>query len=867
MKGWEIDNIRRLIFVLVFILNIELVFGSIIINEVMYNPEGSDNNREFIELYSVPTNFTDYIISDGDSNDTLVLFYFNNNSNYSLIVEDDYLIETYNASIYKIGATIGNGLGEDDIIYLYYPNGTIADTASIDSSIANNNGYSMEYFNGSWYESSVINGTPGKENQPNTTISSEDLGGSSQDLTFTISINKEQLNIGDTLVITGNFSNTYNQSIDGALIIKIGKEKPDGGYEYPEDYILINQNITLNASSNTSLNDLFGNITWVVPSDAFSGNYKAYAPFSSNIKNRQPSKLFDVYGLGNVFIDSWEIDNYNLNLENNTLNASINLTNNETEVYSINLSIVVEDLKTVSDGKHDFEFFCENFSISNQTTELYTCTFMLPNNTITNGTQEFDIYSKIIFVYSNATITKKSDKKEINITGLEDLGEPVLEIISSGLTANFGEFTTVLVKYNTKNYNKPLRFITYAYSPKRVSEDLKGETIYQKFCELDTAIELQSLERGQTIYLSLPLFLKKNCDDDYSTGIYESFARVCEFKDEWDYMSPTDNYKKGFDLLISGSNNINCPTEKYLSTGGSTKTASGFIESTGAAQQSIKIFNYDKTRFKLVFPDEISTDKEFFVDFEINNTFSEQKTFSIWSYVYKGRTALMEREQNMVNVTLKPNEMLKFQLKNIISKGDITPDGYKLMVKIKSSTLVSTKSIQSDVNLIIGKSKRAAEIVDFRAVNKYSDKVEMQATIKANSYAKFDLVLDSIYDSQEKELNLKAGEESEYDFEEVVGPGKNMLFLKLLSNNELVDVKELLVFVNGTEVSSFSKKDPLFNNLQRFRQGDLMTGSSVLNQTEKTVYLSSSAKARELAALFMIVLFAYLAVMLIWKKL
>ena len=62
-------------------------------------------------------------------------------------------------------STIGDrGLNNDETISLYDRSGNLMDSVEINSSIANNNGYSMEYFNGSFYESKVINGTPGSEN-------------------------------------------------------------------------------------------------------------------------------------------------------------------------------------------------------------------------------------------------------------------------------------------------------------------------------------------------------------------------------------------------------------------------------------------------------------------------------------------------------------------------------------------------------------------------------------------------------------------------------------------------------------------------------------------------------------------------------
>jgi hypothetical protein len=155
---------KPLCHLLVLMLSIQFSNG-FQINEIMYNPEGEDNNKEFIEIFSNQAiNLSGYLISDGDSNNTLGFFYLNDCSNYSLIVEDDSIISTNNASVYKIGAAIGNGLSAEDVVSIYSPDGNLMDSVKINSSIANGNGHSISYYNGSWAESRQINGTPGYEN-------------------------------------------------------------------------------------------------------------------------------------------------------------------------------------------------------------------------------------------------------------------------------------------------------------------------------------------------------------------------------------------------------------------------------------------------------------------------------------------------------------------------------------------------------------------------------------------------------------------------------------------------------------------------------------------------------------------------------
>jgi hypothetical protein len=87
----------------------------------MYNPEGQDNNKEYIEL-KTDLNLTGFIIQDCSSEDILELIkYFP--SNYSLIVEEGFNHTNINTTVYSVGTTIGNGLNNpEDIVII--KNGT-----------------------------------------------------------------------------------------------------------------------------------------------------------------------------------------------------------------------------------------------------------------------------------------------------------------------------------------------------------------------------------------------------------------------------------------------------------------------------------------------------------------------------------------------------------------------------------------------------------------------------------------------------------------------------------------------------------------------------------------------------------------------
>jgi len=152
---------KHIYYLLIGILILPYTLG-VNINEIMYNPPGSDNNQEFVEVFGTD-NLSDYTIGDLASNDSLELVKFVL-GNFSLIVEEGFNYTGINCSIYSVGATIGNNLNNDaDMVFLYF-NNTLIETVSYDNSMANNNGYSLELINGSWQESCEIGGSPGQKN-------------------------------------------------------------------------------------------------------------------------------------------------------------------------------------------------------------------------------------------------------------------------------------------------------------------------------------------------------------------------------------------------------------------------------------------------------------------------------------------------------------------------------------------------------------------------------------------------------------------------------------------------------------------------------------------------------------------------------
>lgn len=161
----------------VLIINVEAEeFPEIIINEIMYNPLGSDSDHEWIEMVNVSTS-TSYLIDSS--------WRFNDGSNHQLsVIQGDNIVSPQEYLV----------LVDDSVVFLQdYPNyqGSLIDTVmslnnTVDTLIlsidggrsffatttyqsawgGNDNGYSLERidFSNSWQQSYILGGTPGQEN-------------------------------------------------------------------------------------------------------------------------------------------------------------------------------------------------------------------------------------------------------------------------------------------------------------------------------------------------------------------------------------------------------------------------------------------------------------------------------------------------------------------------------------------------------------------------------------------------------------------------------------------------------------------------------------------------------------------------------
>ncbi len=309
--------------------------------------------------------------------------------------------------------------------------------------------------------------------------------------------------------------------------------------------------------------------------------------------------------------------------------------------------------------------------------KTFNGTYAIANNSVEG------IYKLRAKFKYNSTYIESYDDGAFYLAGLEDLGEPFLEILADSRSARFGDYTTVPVKFIANNFDGRLRLIAYPDKPSHVGMDLQGKTVYQKYCEVNTAVEIDT-KRGQIIRAELPIFLKSNCESKHSEGTYVSYVRACEWTgSEWKYM-PTKKYKKEFSLLISGNNNNLCSSDSVSSSTSAAKPKKAKKEEVEASIL-LRIVSA---------PTEVKINEPFETKILIMNTGNSTEVLEVYSYVFLDRKCISEGlvddwtkgwTANRQSLIVPPKSSLEFNITNRIMNNTLARE-YRLRVKIKGGT-------------------------------------------------------------------------------------------------------------------------------------------------------------------------------------
>ncbi len=163
------DNMTETINATVSQVNLE---PSVRINELMYNPSGSDDGNEWIELYNngtVDLNVSGWKLFEDDVRHRVIIYSGNytipRNSYFIITSDGERFLQnhpSYNSSVFRSSFSLSNS---GEYLALMDSSGKITDNFTYSSSFGGNgNGMSIEFHDNGWAESSISGGTPGTFN-------------------------------------------------------------------------------------------------------------------------------------------------------------------------------------------------------------------------------------------------------------------------------------------------------------------------------------------------------------------------------------------------------------------------------------------------------------------------------------------------------------------------------------------------------------------------------------------------------------------------------------------------------------------------------------------------------------------------------
>ena len=658
-------------FILLLIISLNgaagLEINEVKISEVMYNPAGSDNNQEFVELFfETPTNLTGWRIADSTSEDVLVPLMLREGI-YVIIVEEGYNYSGMNSSVYSVGATIGNNLGnEADLIQIINPEGEIMASLSYNSSLGGNgNGKSICLFNNSWQECIA---TPGRENvglaneeSGNDEESEESEGQIEEELKLSVYLDSEvYLNQEYTQLFRIEIEEKLNCSIKDNVTVL---------------YRVIRSNLTTTGSSmNSSLikEDTFirelgcsaySSTGEFVP--LYSGNYSLCGEVISSTLDKITGtvcKNFSVIDTSEVFC-----------------NLSINISTNKTRTYREGESIKF----TPNLNEETFPFIIE-YWIEDLFGLIYKAKINTTNTNQKSWKTDIEEEDRVLLIKArvyptciDSNITDNSAEEIFfvmddlknninnlnNLTGLSTLTIEELNLGSNEIGEWGSQFTAKIKVYkgDTSKYSIQL----WAEKDDKKISSITKFNVYDKYTEYS---------------LTLPVLLESNCDTKIDDGEAVIVLEGLGLKDEEEF-------------TIEGINTNVCENIESSEVDVREEKTSSVIEA-----------------YKIVeLPASVSSGEILRVKVQLIGDDSEHE-YSIWSYLYRGSKCYSclegkaERENNLQQVQVKEDEvkMVDFLMK---LDSEMKEGEYKLKVKLNKDAQKTEQELTEDIYVT------AAEIV------------------------------------------------------------------------------------------------------------------------------------------------------------
>jgi hypothetical protein len=810
MKGF----CKALLLLIVNIALSDYCSSSIFIDEIMYDPEGSDSSHEWIEIYTnETTNISGWKIYESTTNHGLTLIngsWLLNSNSYAIIADDwqiflsDY--PQYNGTLIDTSWDSLSNSGE----YLALKNNllTVIDNLTYNTSIgASGNGKSLSLINGTWYESIA---TPGYENQ--IYYQNQSLNSNITNITN----NNQSLH---DLKLETYIEDTINLYQEQTKLFKITNLNPELGKVYN---ITVQYNITKN---NTLVVDsIFVKSELNQYSTTDTGNYFPEDTgifyicgriINSSINDTNPTndyacKNFSVIDTTNVqcniSLNISLVDNkaHNIYQNNEQMKYYINL-NNETFYYRIQYWI--EDLLS--------NIIKEPYNTTNTNQRTYTPTI-----------EETD---KVLLLKARLMVVACNDSNKLD-NYYEEL------IIVNGTKTNFAGNSSIIIQDlelgsdNLAHFGDAIKVKLGIYKGDDTKKQIKvyvKDTAGNKISQTDSTF---NVENKYTSYsLSVPVQLKANCNLAYGNGNYILYAEGL------DSIAATSFKVEG---IISSLCDCEIVEEDCSST-----------ESTKKAKLTYNIIDM---------PEEINTGENIEVVTRIVNEDYISHNFEVYSYIYRGSKCYSNdgvRDGNKVATKIASGDYDDVKLKITPLKG-IEPGKYKLKVKIRKDTDKTEKELNSEIDVMDSKtrSENNLQIKSFYTrAKKYSSQISLLANIKNEGF-KDNVTLTLLSQKQTIAMQKNIQDTEDVKFNVKIDKGKNIFFLVLSNpeNKNTHDVKELMIIADDNNLKTFNKLEEITTlsygieseNINLNSAIDEVTKQTALASKKSIVYESTSKQAR-----------------------
>ncbi|MBI4096072.1 MAG: lamin tail domain-containing protein [DPANN group archaeon] len=722
--------------------------SAIVINEIMYDPDKcSDANCEWVELYN-PTadevNITYYYV-DGKNISVASM----PASAYLIVARNkNSFLTNYNSSCAVVQTTISLPNG-NATIYLSDSDKNIIDFVTYaPANGGSGNDKTLSLANNLWRESSQVDGTPCQQNFPANKVDLNLEQTDTNEITAHLANNGlSDENITLEFFVDGNLSGSDAlelASFDSSDVTFTVENLTAGNHiatvnaTFSGNFVSAEQNfsnilpnadvyvtITINQTSNEYIVRSFPeNASTYIGVSVFPYNFNGSdIIFGMFMFGEEFDKELDVsdlvaeeidFGSYDLCAEVSDINNYNdTNLENNFVCANFTIvppasqtrlrakTFVDYEKYDLNQTLFwsaqVFPLSSGTVGNLTINMQKRN---SRDSTELFKIeNYNLSENIILSGNFTIPedwiegIYKvRAKFQYGRSYFDSR-DSGQFWLNGLKDIGQANITFIKYPSALQFGSFGAIFVKFYAGNYGyDKIRLLAYG-SPSQVLYDLNQEGLTTSDAQnASVAFEINSVKRGQEIYIALPAFTQQNCGADYMDKTYRVRVRAYQpSQNGWSEITTSD-----INVPISGKG-VSCIFEAKKSSGGNSGRN---IVLTKKPKEKNNILEVIRV------PDSTGQGELFTAEIRVANSLNTTESFDVYSYVFEGREIMTEGgwTGNSQIIKLAPKESKVIKLDNAV-KDDAVLGQHTLRIRAKFGKL--TEDADSEVEIIASQAQEA----------------------------------------------------------------------------------------------------------------------------------------------------------------